>query len=296
MDPETGRFISEDSVNDPNNPNLYVYCRNNPLTITDPTGNITEDNNDEVDVFAEAAENAYENRADENDPFRIFKDLGTLIGEWLKSSTKHDTEKRVEEKKQTIEIAKALLEINGVSKDDPDYEKKLQKQVDELEFAKNSAKAVEEGSNLAIGSIGGVKVVGEKATAEIVEKLFGKEVASKIEQFMGKYEDVGGHHIHAKAAFRDAIQYDPEKGFTISQEFMKMMGWKHEVMTAKQWKLFNELAKSGKANTLIEQSRIAMEALEAAGATKAQAKYLVNQSLKNLAGQGVTAPTRIPWN
>ena len=38
-DSETGRFISEDAKADPNNPNLYVYCGNNPINRTDPTGN-----------------------------------------------------------------------------------------------------------------------------------------------------------------------------------------------------------------------------------------------------------------
>ena len=37
-DQETGRFISEDPVGDPNNPNLYTYCANNPLRFLDPSG------------------------------------------------------------------------------------------------------------------------------------------------------------------------------------------------------------------------------------------------------------------
>jgi hypothetical protein len=37
-DSELGRFISEDPAADPNNPNLYVYCANNPLVYIDPTG------------------------------------------------------------------------------------------------------------------------------------------------------------------------------------------------------------------------------------------------------------------
>jgi len=35
-----GRFISEDPAADPNNPNLYTYCGNNPLVRIDPTGEI----------------------------------------------------------------------------------------------------------------------------------------------------------------------------------------------------------------------------------------------------------------
>jgi hypothetical protein len=35
-----GRFISEDSVNDPANLNVYVYCANNPVINIDPTGHI----------------------------------------------------------------------------------------------------------------------------------------------------------------------------------------------------------------------------------------------------------------
>jgi RHS repeat-associated protein len=43
-DPEVGRFISEDPAaanpNDPLSINRYIYCRNNPLIYTDPTGEI----------------------------------------------------------------------------------------------------------------------------------------------------------------------------------------------------------------------------------------------------------------
>ncbi|MCL6557840.1 MAG: RHS domain-containing protein, partial [Firmicutes bacterium] len=40
-DSELGRFVSEDLAEDPNNPNLYVYCINNPLRYMDPTGLLT---------------------------------------------------------------------------------------------------------------------------------------------------------------------------------------------------------------------------------------------------------------
>ncbi len=43
-DSELGRFISEAPMGDPNNPNLYSYCANNPVHNTDPTGTRVGDN------------------------------------------------------------------------------------------------------------------------------------------------------------------------------------------------------------------------------------------------------------
>jgi hypothetical protein len=77
---------------------------------------------------------------------------------------------------------------------------------------------------------------------------------------------------------------------------MSSRGWSHEAMTSKQRELFDKLAASGKPNTLAAHSKIAEEALVAGGATQKQAKKLVEESLANLQQQGVTAPSRIPWN
>ena len=43
-------------------------------------------------------------------------------------------------------------------------------------------------------------------------------------------------------------------------------------------------------------SRIARESLVAGGATPAEARQLVRESLKDLKLQKVTSPVRIPWN
>ena len=49
----------------------------------------------------------------------------------------------------------------------------------------------------------------------------------------GPYSQVKGHHIHAKAAFKGDINYDLNKGFSISQDFMKNNGLSHSDMTTK---------------------------------------------------------------
>ena len=48
----------------------------------------------------------------------------------------------------------------------------------------------------------------------------------------GAYEDVKGHHIFAKSGFREHVAYDPRKGFSISQEFIKNRDWDHPKMTS----------------------------------------------------------------
>lgn len=112
----------------------------------------------------------------------------------------------------------------------------------------------------------------------------------------GPYRSVKGHHVHAKAGFKNHPKYDPKEGFSISQEFMKSRGWSHKSMTSKQRELFDELASSGRPNTLREHTRIAVESLIAGGATRAEARSLVAESLWNLRAQGVKVPSHIPWN
>lgn len=111
----------------------------------------------------------------------------------------------------------------------------------------------------------------------------------------GEYRNVKGHHVHAKAAFKDSINYDPNKGFSISQEFMDSYNIDHNAVTQEQRRLFRELAQSGRENTLAEHTRIARESLKAGGASNEIIEPLINESLENLAIQGVTQPTNIPW-
>nr|WP_238399302.1 RHS repeat-associated core domain-containing protein [Photorhabdus bodei] len=111
----------------------------------------------------------------------------------------------------------------------------------------------------------------------------------------GEYKDVGGHHIHAKAGFKDNVSYDPKRGFSISQDYMAKNKLDHQLMTNHQRSAFKELKNSGSPNTLQEHTKIAVDALEAGGASTQQARNLVAESLWNLRNQGVRVPSNIPW-
>ena len=172
---------------------------------------------------------------------------------------------------------------------------------EKLEAAKRTAKGAWNGEyDSALGrktgaaildyllvAIGGALMKGESAACEVAE--------SGSYSGTGEYGDVGGHHVHAKAGFKDDVNYDPKKGFSISQNFMRDNGLDHNIMTSKQRELFKELYESGRPNTLEEHTRIAREALKAGGASDSMIDDLINASLRNLREQGVTSPTRIPW-
>ena len=154
------------------------------------------------------------------------------------------------------------------------------------------------------GSLAGAITGGTVEAGKQLWSKFGGKVKSAIQSITnrgknipgtGEYAEVGGHHVHAKAAFRGDANYDPNKGFSISQKFMENNGLDHQAMTSKQRELFKELYESGRANTMKEHTRIAREALKAGGAEEPLISDLVNESLRNLTQQGVTSPSRIPW-
>jgi hypothetical protein len=113
---------------------------------------------------------------------------------------------------------------------------------------------------------------------------------------IGPYKTTGGHHIHAKAAFRGNPNYSPREALSISNDYMIEHGINHTAATGAQHRLFNALAQSGQDNTMKLQNQIAVRALREGGANQQQARNLVASSLRNLRRQGVTQPTRVPWN
>jgi RHS repeat-associated protein len=150
------------------------------------------------------------------------------------------------------------------------------------------------GGALALHGLGTAGIAANDAAASMA-KLIELEAILKASGGTGEYGDVGGHHIHAKSAFKGVASYDPNTGFSISQEYMNQRGWNHQAMTNEQRSLFKELAASGRPNTLTEHTNIAVKALQAGGASLQEARNLVGESLNNLRNQGVTTPSNIPW-
>lgn len=117
-----------------------------------------------------------------------------------------------------------------------------------------------------------------------------------LDELAGPWNKVGGHHVYSKAGFKGHINYDWRKGFSISEDFMKEYGLKHGPMTQYQRKAFSELAASGRLNTMMEHTRIAVEALQKGGADEGMARSIVARSLNDLRLSKVTQPTHIPWS
>lgn len=120
-------------------------------------------------------------------------------------------------------------------------------------------------------------------------------LANDIDVSSGAYKDVGGHHVHAKAAFKADINYSNRNGFAISQDFMSRHNLEHGDMSTYQRRAFKELAEGKRPNTMREHTRIAVEALQAGGASIDLARAIVARSLNDLRKQGVKTPTNIPW-
>ncbi len=65
-DPVTGRFLNADTIFDPNvafsSYNLFAYCENNPVRMSDPTGNVSEAQADKLIEYSGVSEPAVRNR------------------------------------------------------------------------------------------------------------------------------------------------------------------------------------------------------------------------------------------
>jgi RHS repeat-associated protein len=130
-DSETGRFISEDPVGDPNNPNLYSYCANNPLTNTDPTGLDVgwygETNQGGNSGYNDGKYNwsgspSSSGSSGNNKDKKSFWDT---VKSWWDSYQKYCDNLQKEKQERAAKKAEDFLAQRGITKDDPDYNEKL---------------------------------------------------------------------------------------------------------------------------------------------------------------------------
>jgi RHS repeat-associated protein len=238
---------------------------------------------------------------------------GDAVEAWLKKKWRTDEEPNPHK----AENAKALEGLSGLDETDrrmlakdltpiqeglAEHAGEATKQAiyqEGLPAAAGSLKIVGRGLGKGRSTLGkAVRGVDDEAEAILESGARGRGASTRaaIPEGTGPYRGVRGHHVHAKAGFRGHATYDPKQGFSISQDFMESRNWSHQDMTATQRQLFDELAASGRPNTLKEHTRIAVEALKSAGAPEAEARKLVAESLRDLRAQGVRAPTRVPWN
>ncbi len=105
----------------------------------------------------------------------------------------------------------------------------------------------------------------------------------------------GGHHVHMKSAYKSEPKYNPKKALCLSNDEMKRLGIDHDLVSAEQRRLCEELKKSGKPMTREEQNRIAVQALQAGGASEQMARDIVARSQWNLKEKGIRHPTDMPW-
>ncbi|MBL9125489.1 MAG: hypothetical protein JNG90_17755 [Planctomycetaceae bacterium] len=110
------------------------------------------------------------------------------------------------------------------------------------------------------------------------------------------YRRGGGHHPLMVSAFRDHPNYSKYAALSIPAKEMDRLKIVHKSVTASQRRMFDELARSGRAHTLRAHANIAVEALVENGMRRADARDVVNQCLRQLKEWRITAPTGIPWN
>lgn len=115
----------------------------------------------------------------------------------------------------------------------------------------------------------------------------------------GAYKDVGGHHVHAKAGFKNDADFKTLVGkmYSLGNDWMDDKGINHAKITQCQRRKFKELETSPcLKNTMREHTKIAVDCLVEGGADEKEARSLAAKSLLELRKANVTQPNHIPWS
>ncbi|MDR2409975.1 MAG: hypothetical protein LBE13_17940, partial [Bacteroidales bacterium] len=105
----------------------------------------------------------------------------------------------------------------------------------------------------------------------------------------------GGHHIFMKSAFEGSAKYDPLKAYCLTNADLAANNINHNVVSAKQHQMCNELKAQGLPNTFEAQKNIAIQSLTAGGCSLEMAEKIVFQAEIQMRGEfGVETPSHLP--
>jgi len=105
----------------------------------------------------------------------------------------------------------------------------------------------------------------------------------------------GGHHVPAKAAFAGAPRYDANAALAIPNAELKRLGVAHSAVSGAQQTAYRAFAQTGQPLTWKVVEKIETAALVRGGMTRDMASATVKKAIDALKQAGVTGPTRIPW-
>ena len=105
----------------------------------------------------------------------------------------------------------------------------------------------------------------------------------------------GGHHVPAQSAFPGAKGYDVNRALAIPNAELARLGVRHGIVTGAQQTLYRLFARNGTVLTWDVMERIEAEALIRGGMNPEMARATVQKAIKALQSAGVTGPIRIPW-
>ncbi len=116
-----------------------------------------------------------------------------------------------------------------------------------------------------------------------------------LDDGLGTYGSVKGHHPMAKSAFEGVDGYDYKEALTISQSKLTEFDVKHSTITGQQKKLYLEFSKTGKPLTIDAMKQIEIKAMTNSGVPLDYAKNAVEKAIEQLTKSGITQPSRTPW-
>ncbi len=129
------------------------------------------------------------------------------------------------------------------------------------------------------------------ATGKMISGVGGLIAGAVIGKDIGPHAKVGGHHVLSKASLKGIAQYNAKSGISLSLEFMEKNGLDHNLATRFQRSEYAKLKRDNITPRIKDDTRIAVGALRAAGASEKDARAITAQALRDAREQGLKSST-----